>query len=697
MLRRSLKTLTCSGFFTYTGRQPIRCLNTSRFAQFNNISAQRQYEQLFQSRTGLFGLPALADPTGFILLKENAIAKAEELTAEATSSHRRRKMVQIFDDLSDCLCKVADLAEFVRVGHPQVRYAHAAEDASLAISSLVEKLNTNRELYSALRSVIEKGDIVPTTEAEQHVGRLFLFDFEQCGIHLDEQRRQQVVALNDHILFVGGRFLQDSHQPRYILKSSMPENIQAFFSRDGSENLVVSGLQADCSNEVVREAAYRIYFRPDEHQLHLLDELLESRHRLARLCGFDTYAHRVLKGSIAGTPENVKKFLSYLSTELKPRSQRDYQEMLGMKKTRSRHVKKLEAWDVPYYTSQAKLNRFVLDPREYMAYLSLANCMEGLDMLFNALYGIKLEVVDSTPGELWHSSVVKVAVRDANISSPSPTMGVIYCDLFERPGKPHQDCHFTIQGGRRRSDGSYQTPKVVLMLNLPRGGEGSPPLLTPSLMDNLFHEMGHAMHSMLARTEYQHVTGTRCATDLAEVPSILMEYFASDPRVVSQFARHYRTGEPMPAEMAANLEASRVIFQASETQLQVFYAFVDHEYHSKYPLGASTTDVLREVQNRHFGVGYVENTAWQLRFGHLVGYGAKYYSYLMSKAVAATFWHRVFHTNPFSRSAGTRYREEVLAHGGALPPAQLIENFLGIEKLDIQQLAESLIRDIDHN
>merc|ERR1719220_422965 len=102
------------------------------------------------------------------------------------------------------------------------------------------------------------------------------------------------------------------------------------------------------------------------------------------------------------------------------------------------------------------------------------------------------------------------------------------------------------------------------MLNLPPSGWQRPTLLTGIMLDNLFHEMGHAMHSMLARTKYQHVTGTRCSTDFAEVPSTLMEYFASDPRVLSRINRHYKTGEKLPDKVIESLSATKKIFSATE-------------------------------------------------------------------------------------------------------------------------------------
>ncbi|XP_013381551.1 mitochondrial intermediate peptidase-like [Lingula anatina] len=274
-------------------------------------------------------------------------------------------------------------------------------------------------------------------------------------------------------------------------------------------------------------------------------------------------------------------------------------------------------------------------------------------------------------------------------------LGYIYCDFFLRYRKNNQPCHFTIQGGRQLPDGEYQLPKVALYMNLVPPGSTVPCLLTHSQLENLWHEMGHAMHSMLGRTRYQHVTGTRCSTDFAEVPSILMEYFALDPRVISSFARHYKTGEEMPSQMVQGIHNSKKTFPALTLQQSVFHSMLDQVYHGKHPLGKSTTDILAEVQNEYLGLPYVPGTAWQLRFSHIAGYGARYYSYLLSKALAAKIWQRCFRDDPFNRTMGEQYRQKVLAHGGQKPPLELLQDLLG-EELTPQTFVDTLIEDLDN-
>lgn len=155
---------------------------------------------------------------------------------------------------------------------------------------------------------------------------------------------------------------------------------------------------------------------------------------------------------------------------------------------------------------------------------------------------------------------------------------------------------------------------VALNLNAPRWS--GPTLLTPPMVDNLFHEMGHAMHAMLARTKYQHISGTRCSTDFAEVPSVLMEYFASDPRVLRTFARHFQTQEPMPESLMNRLCISKHLFSASETQVQVFYSALDQVYHGepKVNENVTTTDILRQVHQQYHSIPYVENTVSAIAF-----------------------------------------------------------------------------------
>lgn len=648
-------------------------------ATFNARPTHRLGIKLVGKNTGLFGMDELRDSTGFYYLKECAVEATDRLVAESCSSNRKRKMVAIFDELSDTLCKVADMAEFIRIAHPDNKYASAAADTSLSINALVEKLNTNQDIYKALKHVVENGDIVPTDEVDQHVARLFQFDFEQSGIHLDEEKRKRVVKLNECILQTGALFMQGTSLARAVPKEKLPESIRAHFATRG-ENAIVSGLFADSPDETVREAAYRIFMYPDERQEGRLLDLLTCREQLARLCGFPTFAHRVLRGSLAGSPEVVTRFLDALSSGVKPYARGDLNQMRAMKTDRkfSRSTD-LEMWDIPYLSATIKHEKFDIDTSDYVPYFSLGTCMEGLNFLFDRLYDITLESQQTDPSELWSPDVHKLAV----VHEDQGTLGYIYCDLLERPGKPNQDCHFTIRGGRELPDGSYQLPVVVLLLNFPPPTWTCPSLLTPSMVENLFHEMGHAMHSMLARTKYQHVTGTRCSTDFAEVPSVLMEYFASDPRVLSRFARDYKTGAEIPYEMLLKLYDSKRALCANDLQLQIFYAMLDQRYHGNLahiglrgegsPVEVTTTDVLAQVQAQYYCLPHVPQTAWQLRFGHLVGYGAKYYSYLMSKAIASWIWQKYFEKDPFDRNAGERYRNEILAHGGGCPPKELLE------------------------
>ncbi|XP_016137693.1 mitochondrial intermediate peptidase [Sinocyclocheilus grahami] len=543
---------------------------------------------LFHHNVGLFGVPELSSVGGFEVVQDRALQETQQLVQKACHCPPGVQTVEIFDKLSDSLCRVADMVNI-------------------------------------------------------RVVELFMFDFEISGIHLDKKKRKEAVNLNVKLLDLSNQFLMSCHMPNRIEKRALPEHIHQHFTKDGNY-IQIGGLNADAPDDLVREVAYKVFLYPNENVMHILEELLSCRDKLARLVGYESYAHRALKGTMAKSPEAVMSFLQQITDKLSDRTERDFGMMREMKTKLNPRNPELMPWDHPYFSGVIRAERFNIEPSLYSPYFSLGACMEGLNGLFTQLYGVSLLAEQPSVGEVWSEDVRKLAV----VHETEGLLGYIYCDFFYRPDKPHQDCHFTIRGGRQLEDGQYQLPIVVLMLNLPHPTQSAPTLLSPGMMENLFHEMGHAMHSMLGRTRYQHVTGTRCVTDFAEVPSILMEYFATDYRVISQFARHYQTGQPLPQSMVARLCESKKVCGAADTQLQVFYAIMDQVYHGK-PQNRSTTDIMIDMQKKYYGLPYVTNTAWQLRFSHLVGYGAKYYSYLMSRAVASMVWKQCFYKDPLNR------------------------------------------------
>ncbi|KAM4683470.1 mitochondrial intermediate peptidase isoform 5-T5 [Amazona ochrocephala] len=511
--------------------------------------------------TGLFGVPELSCPEGFQEAQDKALQESEQLVQKACSAPPGPETVMIFDQLSDSLCRVADLADFVKIAHPDFAFREAAEEACRNIGTMVEKLNTDVELCQSLRRLLADEVVINSLDPEtRRVAELFMFDFEISGIHLDEEKRKKAVNLNVKILDLCNEFLTGAHLPNKIDKRVLPEHIWCNFSAEGNY-LQIAGLHADCPDDLVREAAYKIFLHPNTEQLSRLEELLASRNSLAQLVGYDTFAHRALQGTMAKNPETVREFLEKLSDQLSKRTQKDFEIMTKMKMKLNPQSSKLMPWDHPYYSGLLRAERYNIDPGLYCPFFSLGACMEGLNSLFSQLLGINLYAEQTQKGEVWSEDVRKL---------------------------------------------------------------------------------------------------------------------------------------PLPKTMVSRLCESKKVCAAADMQLQVFYAALDQIYHGKHPLKKSTTEILKETQEKVYGLPYVPNTAWQLRFSHLVGYGAKYYSYLMSRAVASMVWKQCFAQDPFDRAMGERYRREMLAHGGGKEPILMVQGMLQ-KSPSVEDLVDALVSDLDQD
>ena len=650
--------------------------------------------------TGLFDNPLLCKPDGFQTSAREAIKNSTQLVNEINSRATCPgiEIIDKMDELSDTLCRVADLSECIRQVHPDQVVAEKAQEACLEISNYVEQLNTNTGLHHSLRALMDSGEFGSYDEVTRRTAEIFMHDFEISGIHLERLAREEVVRLNNQILELNYLFSKNATLPVHVPVDESPPYMQDYFSRD-SEIVQVDHVPLNSPNSRLRMLSYLIYYGINPNQTKILEKLLSYRHRLASLVGYPTYAHRVLKTSMAGDPDTVTHFLQKLKTKIQPLVKEEVEDMLVLKQEISEQTSEseqlepdvLRPWDYLFLSSEAQKDCLPGNLRQIRNWFSLDACLEGLDHLFHSLFDVRLKQVPTKPGETWDPHVRKIAF----VHDQEGLLGYTYGDFFTRQGKLVSDCHFMIQGGRELSTTGYQLPIISLCCSFdPPTMGNSPCLLSQHSVENLFHEMGHALHSMVGRAKYQNITGTRCSTDFAEVPSILMEYFLNDSRVLLSFAKHYKTSEPFPLELMDAFQASQHFYPAYEMQTQLFFAMMDLQFHMVYPSqeGKSIVETYAQLHNEYSPLEHVDGTAWFLRFNHICSYGAKYYSYLWSRAVASLIWNSCFKNDPFSKTSG-RKLHDMLRHGGGVDPNILVGNVLGFEPT-VDDLVDALYMDL---
>lgn len=685
--------------------------------------------------TGIVGNRYLSSPEGFVdfvqitLQRCNAVV---ERVARASSIDEYKGMVRELDRLSDLLCRVIDLADFVRGTHPNRRIQQAAHKAYAIMFQYMNQLNTT----TVLNDQIKKAAAIPEiwdswSEQERVVANILIEDFARSAINLPEGTRQRFVHLSGKIADVGTDFTErmapETSHLRFDSKrmKGLEPNMARALTNWGETKIGTMNYEAQMALRYVEDAEVRreIYTAvrtANKPSINRLETMLKTRAELAKLSGYETFAHMTLENKMAKSPEAVNQFLNALIADNKNKVNAELEELLELKRADA-HLDndpdRINAWDRYYYTSKllSNMDTKVRTPDFLSAYFSVGTVMQGLSRLFDRLYGIRLVPRETQPGEVWEDGVRRLDV----ISDTDGHIAVLYCDLFSREGKTPNPAHFTLRCSREilpseieemgqldhpfpspveaATDGMavaynketksyFQLPTIALICDFLQQ-QNRPTLLNFNDVRTLFHEMGHALHSFLGRTSFQNVSGTRCATDFAELPSVLMEHFASCPSVLGLFARHWETDAPLPMAALEKRLAIDIKTQPAETESQILLAMLDQAYHTQSPLSPdfNSTKVYHDVYNTHASIPEPAGTAWQGFFGHLFGYGATYYSYLFDRAIAGKIWSDVFQKQgkegSVDRLNGEKYKNEVLRWGGGRDGWKCIAGVLGDAKL----------------
>jgi intermediate peptidase len=420
----------------------------------------------------------------------------------------------------------------------------------------------------------------------------------------------------------------------------------------------------------------------------------------------------------------VWKFLEQTADYIRPKAEKEIAILTDLKSKLSTHdnmkSSDLQPWDISYFCGMHQQQNEVGTNKaliEICNYFSLDSCIEGLKHISKELFNIDLHSEEISPNESWMSILKNIS--DSNLSDKNgvlkfrvkgingENLGLVYMDLFQRRGKFPGAAHFTVRCGCKSKVGSsndndYQEPIVALVFNFSSTSfqkNSSSSFLAGSLLsmqelETFYHEWGHALHSLLSRTTFQHLSGTRGAVDFVEVPSHLFEYFSRESSVVSTWARHYNSGKSIPSGLLEEALDMKSSFQAIDLQMQLLYSAADQFVFSPQ-IGdisnLSPEDIyqkviigVRDVQKKftNFPLAHSEDIIHPaaisaLTHSHFINYGGGYYSYLFAKMYAAQIWNKQFASDPLSRKSGQYLWNNMLQYGAAKDKKVMLTDLAG--------------------
>ena len=440
------------------------------------------------------------------------------------------------------------------------------------------------------------------------------------------------------------------------------------------------------SQRDIKEKLYRAYnsraLGGEHDNSQIIRNITSLRMKIANLLGYKTHADYTLEERMAESAENVNSFLEELRASTIDFAHKDYATISDY--AHSKGLKdKLMPWDWAYYTEKYKSEKYAINDEQVKPYLKLDNVIKGVFLLAEKLYGLSFVANDKI--QVYHPDVTAYEVYDGN-----DLMAVLYLDFFPRESK-RSGAWMTEFRGTKIVDGVETRPLVSLVMNFTKPTETTPSLLTFDEFTTFLHEFGHALHGMLAKGEYESMNGTSVYRDFVELPSQIMENWATEKEYLDMWAVHYQTGEAIPAELVEKIVAAKNYLAAYGNVRQLSFGMSDMAWHTMTEPYAGEIEPFEMKAMAPVQVTpVVEGTAMAPAFTHIFsgGYAAGYYGYKWAEVLAADAFSLFKEKGIFDAATAKSFRH-LLEQGGQRHPMDIYVEFRG-HKPETQALVEAM-------
>jgi len=561
----------------------------------------------------------------------------------------------------------------------------------------------NTAIYRIFAELKRSTQFARLLPAQQRIVELELRDFHLAGVDLEEPARSRYAEIVMRLSTLGAGFQENLldatqawtlHFTEPAALAGLPEAELRLLAGNalshGKEGWLVD-LTYPCYSAIItyaedrelRRQVYEAYVTRASDQGPLagqhdnsgvIREMLSLRHQLAQLLGFNNYAEYALVPRMTTSPDQVMDFLVKLAERALPSARQQFAALQDFA-MRNGASEALKPWDLAFWSERYRTAELHLSDEILKPYFPLDSMFSALIHAARQVFSISLQQDESV--EVWHPDVRFYWITNAT----GERVAGLYVDLFtrkaKRPGAWMDTCR-----SRRVTESGVQIPVAFLNCNFPPPHDDHPSLLTHHDVETLFHEFGHCLHHMLTEVDWPQINGiNNVEWDAVELPSQLLENWCWEEHLLDGFARHYVTGEALPADLKHRLLRSRNFQKATQLMRQLEFALGDFRLHVEYD-AANPQDPLALMQQVREQFGLLQVPAWNRflnSFSHIFGggYSAGYYSYLWAEQLAADAWERILESGPYSAEAGNALRKEILSVGSSRPAMDSFIAFRG--------------------